>query len=75
MSENLQAVLEEVKKLPLEERRELATRILDEIDETWSEAEKIQANLAIVEELHGSLKGLDRETVKWLAEDEELCGY
>jgi hypothetical protein len=31
--------------------------------------------LAIVEETRGAIKGLDRETVIWLAEDEELCGY
>ena len=31
--------------------------------------------LAIVDELYGTIKGLDRETIIWLAEDEELCGY
>ena len=31
--------------------------------------------LAIVEETRGTIKGLDRETIIWLAEDEELCGY
>jgi hypothetical protein len=32
-------------------------------------------SLAIVEELYGAIKGLDRETLVSIAEDEELCGY
>jgi tetratricopeptide (TPR) repeat protein len=28
-----------------------------------------------VEKTRGSMGGLDRETIIWLAEDEELCGY
>lgn len=31
--------------------------------------------LAIVEELYGTIKGLDRETIIQIAEDEEICGY
>jgi hypothetical protein len=30
---------------------------------------------AIVEETRGTIKGLDRETIIWLAEDAELSGY
>ncbi len=33
------------------------------------------AALALVDELYGVIKGVDRETLRWLAEDEELCGY
>ena len=33
------------------------------------------ADLNPVEQTRGSMKGLDRETIIWLAEDEELCGY
>jgi hypothetical protein len=38
----------------------------------WSEQ---AVGLAIVEELYGSIKGLDRETLIGVAEDEELCGH
>ena len=31
--------------------------------------------LDAVERTLGAMKGLDRDTVIWLAEDEELCGY
>ena len=76
MSENLEAVLEAALRLPLEEQRRLAeqlpsvTTLSDEARLT-EEAEW----LAIVEETRGTIKGLDRETIIWLAEDEELCGY
>lgn len=33
------------------------------------------ASLAVVDELYGTIKGINRETLRWLAEDEELCGY
>ncbi len=37
--------------------------------------EEQAAALEIVERLSGTIKGLDRETIIWLAEDEKLCGY
>jgi len=75
MSSDLLAVFEEAKKLPVEEKRELATLILDDIEHSLSGTNRKESDLVIVEQLFGSLKGLDKETVKWLAEDEELCGY
>jgi|SRR5689334_23612250 len=33
------------------------------------------ADVDPVEKTRGSMSGLDRETIIWLAEDEELCGY
>jgi hypothetical protein len=38
-------------------------------------ARSIEEALRLVDQLYGSMKGLDTETVKWIAEDEELCGY
>lgn len=38
-------------------------------------SDKTRRALEAVEKTHGSMKGLDRDTIIWLAEDEELCGY
>jgi hypothetical protein len=75
MTPELHNVLEQAKKLPIEQRRELADLILKDIREPQDESSEIQAALAIVEETSGSMAGLDRETLISLAEDEEYCGY
>jgi hypothetical protein len=67
--------LEEAKKLPAEQRLELADSIVENIRHEASDEPRRQANLALIDEFYGSLKGLDPVTVKCLAEDEELCGY
>ena len=76
MGENLEAVLEAAQRLPLEEQRQLAER-LPSIATLSNEARLSEEAewLAIVEETRGTIKGLDRETIIWLAEDEELSGY
>ena len=56
----------------MNERRELAAQLIK--DEEATEAE-IENNLAIIRETCGTIKGLDRETLIALAEDEEYCGY
>ncbi|HKQ75449.1 MAG TPA: hypothetical protein VJ810_17245 [Blastocatellia bacterium] len=76
MGENLEAVLEVAPRLPLEKQRQLAERLpsiasLSNKARLSEEAEW----LAIVEETRGTIKGLDREMISWLAEDEELSGY
>lgn len=63
------------RRLPVNERRELAARIKEEPSEAPANEAKRQAALAIVEETFGSIKGLDRDTLIQLAEDEEFCGY
>src|SRR5213080_2487937 len=76
MTENLQRVLEAARRLPPGERRFLIEQLRQETvaaDETASQARA--ESLRIVDELYGSMKGLDRETIKWIAEGEELCGY
>jgi hypothetical protein len=76
ISENLEAVLEAPLRLPLEEQRQLAGQ-LPTVTNLFDEARlaKEAEWLVIVEEARGTIKGLDRETIIWLAEDNELCGY
>jgi hypothetical protein len=70
----VEEILAEARKLPPEEQRQLASALLTEAVPRNKE-EDVRAALAIVEETSGSIKGLDRETIIWLAEDEELSGY
>ena len=72
MSTNLENLLQAARTLPLNERRELAAKLIKDVEA--SEA-KIEANLAIIRETRGTIRGLDRETIIALAEDEEYCGY
>lgn len=76
MTENLEAVLNAALRLPLEEQRQSAEQ-LSAITTLSDEAHLAEESewLAIVEETRGTIKGLDRETIIWLAEDEELSGY
>jgi hypothetical protein len=75
MTPELHNVLEQVKKLPIEQKRELADLILRDIEQPQNESAEVRAALAVVEETFGSIKGVDRETLIRLAEDEEFCGY
>lgn len=75
MSQNLASILDAAQNLPLEEQRRLAEQLLKNIARTQEAAPEVQAALAIVEETYGSMKGLDRETLLRLANDEEFCGY
>ena len=72
MSTALDHLLEAARALPLNERRELAAKLIKDVEATEAE---IENNLAIVRETRGTIKGLDRETLIALAEDEEYCGY
>ena len=78
MSQSLQDVLKVARSLPPEERRQLIDLLIGELKLSTvpepSEAHKQQAR-AVVEETFGSIKGLDQETLKSLAEDEEYSGY
>ena len=67
---SFESILNEARKLPLEEQAHLVERLLEEI-----QSEKRQKALEAIERTRGRIKGLDRETIIWLAEDEELCGY
>ena len=75
MSQNLESVLDAARQLPLEEQRQLAARLLEEVAHTQATDASIEANLRIVERTYGTIKGVDRETIMRIANDEEFCGY
>lgn len=72
MSAALEHLLEAARALPLNERRELAAKLIKDVEATEAE---IENNLTIVRETRGTIKGLDRETLIALAEDEEYGEY
>jgi hypothetical protein len=71
----VEEILAEARKLPPEEQRRIASALLTEAEQQKEEEDEVRAALAIVEQTSGTIKGLDRETIIWLAEDEELSGY
>ena len=71
----VEEILAEARKLPPEEQRQLASALLTEAEHRDREEAGVRAALAIVEETSGTIKGLDRETIITLAEDEEFSGY
>ena len=71
----VEEILAEARKLPPEEQRQLAATLLAEAEREMRAADDVEAALAIVAETSGSIKGLDRETIIWLAEDEKMRGY
>lgn len=75
MSQSLQEVLDAARQLPLDEQRELASKLLSETARPSLTDAEINRNREIVRRTHGTIKGLDRETIISLAEDEQYCGY
>ena len=76
MSEAFESLLNAVRQLPPAQQQLFAQKLLEEgADQTTSVTESQAAALQAVDKTRGTLKGLDRETIIWLAEDEELCGY
>ena len=72
---SLEQVLDAARKLPPEERRVLAEELIRESKAGVAVVNPVEAALDAVEQTRGAMKGLDRDTIIWLAEDEELCGY
>lgn len=72
MSASLESILESINQLPRSEQRQLVETLTTKIELT--EEEKAR-NQAMIEKWYGAFKGLDRETVIALAEDDEFCGY
>ena len=71
---SLEEVLDAARKLPIEQRRLLAEELIKDTSPAAPSIPTLDA-LDAVERTLGAMKGLDRDTVIWLAEDEELCGY
>lgn len=72
---SLEQLLDAARKLPPEERRVLAEELIRESKAGVAIVNPVEAALDAVEQTRGAMKGLDRDTIIWLAEDEELCGY
>lgn len=72
---NLEEVLDAARKLSPEQRRLLAEELIRDTSPEAATSSPVQDALDAVERTRGTMKGLDRDTVIWLAEDEELCGY
>jgi hypothetical protein len=72
MSASLESILEAINKLPPNERQQLSEELAKKISLTEEER---AAKHALVDRLFGSMKGLDRETIIKIAEDDEFCGY
>jgi len=76
MIQTLENLLNAARQLPPDARRRLAEQLLQETDQPAGVITAEQAaSLKIVDDLYGAITGLDRETLAWIAEDEELCGY
>ncbi len=75
MSQSLESVFDAARELPPVEQRELAERLLTALEQADGGDEELAANLAIVERTYGTIKGVDRETIIRIANDEEFCGY
>jgi hypothetical protein len=73
MSANIEQILAEARQLPIPLQHELVHRLHQQIEDQQSR--NSQSAATIVEETFGSMRGLDRETIIRLAEDEEFCGY
>jgi hypothetical protein len=68
-------VLNEALKLPMEQQQQLIEQLSKGIRKNRLTEEQKKAAKEIVKRTRGRIKNLDRETIIWLAEDEELCGY
>jgi cell division protein FtsN len=76
MNESFETLLNAARQLPPVQQRLLAQKLLEDTELPAAPLTKAQiAALEAVEKTRGTIKGLDRETLIWLAEDEELCGY
>jgi hypothetical protein len=76
MNESFETLLNAARQLPPVQQRLLAQKLLEEDVAPAAPLTEAQiAALEAVEQTRGTIKGLDRETIIWLAEDEELCGY
>jgi hypothetical protein len=72
---SLEEVLDAARRLPMDQQRDLAERLIKDVGRATATPKAVQDALDAVEKTRGAMKGLDRDTVIWLAEDEELGGY
>jgi|GEM_PF-1596583 len=72
---NLEDILIAARSLMVDQQRNLAEQLIKNIGCAAATPKSVHEALDAVEKTRGAMKGLDRDTVIWLAEDEELCGY
>ena len=75
--ESLKSILDAARKLSPDQQR-LLVELLGKKKkggQIKAVSNRTQRALEAVEKTRGSMKGLDRDTIIWLAEDEELSGY
>lgn len=70
---NFETVLSEALKLPFDQQQQLIEHLLQEIQSHDLKGPSQETDL--VEKTFGTIKGIDRETLISIAEDEEFCGY
>ena len=70
---NFETVLSEALKLPFDQQQQLIEHLLQEIQSHDLKGSSQETDL--VEKTFGTIKGIDRETLISIAEDEEFCGY
>lgn len=76
MTESFEILLNAARQLPPVQQRLLSQKLLENAEPVAATLTEQQlAALDAVEKTRGTIKGLDRDTLIWLAEDEELCGY
>lgn len=76
MNQSFENLLDAARQLPPMQQKRLAQKLLEVAELPPAPLTEAQlAALEAVEQTRGTIKGLDRETIIWLAEDEELCGY
>lgn len=75
LNSNLEEVLDAARRLPVDQQRDLAEQLMRDVGRATATPEGVQEALDAVEKTRGAMSGLERDTVIWLAEDEELCGY
>lgn len=68
----MEALLDAARRLPVEQQKRPAEQLMAEARRVPSQ---VNEALAAVQKTRGAMRDLDRKTIIWLAEDEELCGY
>jgi len=76
MNESFETLLNAARQLPSVQQKLLAQKLLKESTPSAARLTEAQAvALEAVEQSRATIKGPDRATIIWLAEDEALCGY
>lgn len=70
---SFESVLNAARQLPPEQQQQLIEHLLEGIQR--QDLKEPSQEIDLVEKTFGTIKGVDRETLISIAEDEEFCGY